>query len=77
MGVQDLSSVRMFENMSKFHGTFGILATMLPPAQPAIAGESSGEVEPTDPHTVLKTLTAPAHSHDQASSLPRLSHIPR
>ncbi|GJU30648.1 hypothetical protein Tco_1174237 [Tanacetum coccineum] len=39
-----------------------LLATMLPLAQPAIAGKSSGAAEPTIPHTVPKTLTEPAHS---------------
>ncbi|GJR33392.1 putative ribonuclease H-like domain-containing protein [Tanacetum coccineum] len=64
---------KMFANMRlNFHGdTMPLLATMLPPAQPAIAGESSGEAEPTIPHTVPETLTEPAHSHDQASSPPR------
>ncbi|GJT77629.1 anticodon-binding aminoacyl-tRNA synthetase, class 1a [Tanacetum coccineum] len=61
---------KMFANMRlNFHGdTMPLLATMLPPAQPAIAGKSSGEAESTIPHTVLETLTEPAHSHDQASS---------
>ncbi|GJX92636.1 hypothetical protein Tco_0347222, partial [Tanacetum coccineum] len=58
------------------HDTMPLLATMLPPAQPAIAGESSGEAEPTDPHIVPETLTEPAHSHDQASSPPRPTTIP-
>ncbi|GKC39952.1 hypothetical protein Tco_1052336 [Tanacetum coccineum] len=53
-----------------------LLATMLPPAQPAIAGESSGEAEPTIPYTVPETLTEPAHSYDQASSPPRPTTIP-
>ncbi|GJT53371.1 putative ribonuclease H-like domain-containing protein [Tanacetum coccineum] len=52
------------------------LATMLPPAQPAIAGDSSGEAEPTIPHTVPEILTEPAHSHDQASSPPGPTTIP-
>ncbi|GKD98817.1 hypothetical protein Tco_1382714 [Tanacetum coccineum] len=69
---------KMFANMRlNFHGdTMPLLATMLPPAQPAIAGESSGEAEPTIPHTVPETLTEPAHSHDQASSPPRPTTIP-
>ncbi|GJX40605.1 putative ribonuclease H-like domain-containing protein [Tanacetum coccineum] len=55
-----------------FHGdTMPLLATMLPPAQPAIAGESAGDAEPTIPYTVPETLTEPAHSHAQASSPPR------
>ncbi|GJZ83560.1 hypothetical protein Tco_0648733 [Tanacetum coccineum] len=68
----------MFANMRlNFHGdTMPLLATMLPPAQPAIAGESSGEAEPTIPHTAPETLTEPAHSHDQASSSPRPTTIP-
>ncbi|GJU35853.1 hypothetical protein Tco_1184207 [Tanacetum coccineum] len=53
-----------------------LLATMLPPAQPVIAGESSGEAEPTIPHTIPETLTEPSHSHDQASSPPRPTTIP-
>ncbi|GJU56612.1 hypothetical protein Tco_1230326 [Tanacetum coccineum] len=69
---------KMFANMRlNFHGdTMPLLATMLPPAQPAIAGKSSGEAEPTIPHTVPETLTEPAHSHDQASSPPRPTTIP-
>ncbi|GKF21575.1 hypothetical protein Tco_0070213 [Tanacetum coccineum] len=59
---------KMFANMRlNFHGdTMPLLATMLPPAQPAIAGEGSGAAEPTIPDTVPETLTEPAHSHDQA-----------
>ncbi|GJW26016.1 hypothetical protein Tco_0039827 [Tanacetum coccineum] len=69
---------KMFANMRlNFHrDTMPLLATMLPPAQPAIAGESSGEAELTIPHTIPKTLTKPAHSHDQASSPPRQTTIP-
>ncbi|GJY23313.1 hypothetical protein Tco_0396971 [Tanacetum coccineum] len=69
---------KMFANMRlNFHGDImPLLETMLPPAQPAIAGESSGEAEPTIPHTVPETLTEPAHSHDQASSPPRPTTIP-
>ncbi|GJV98033.1 hypothetical protein Tco_1549610 [Tanacetum coccineum] len=69
---------KMFANMRlNFHGdTMPLLATMLPPAQPAIAGDSSGEAEPTLPHTVPEILTAPAHSHDQASSPPGPTTIP-
>ncbi|GJU82963.1 hypothetical protein Tco_1285328 [Tanacetum coccineum] len=61
----------MFANMRlNFHGdSMLLLATMLPPAQPAIAGESSREAEP-------ETLTEPAHSLDQASSPPRPTTIP-
>ncbi|GJW21323.1 hypothetical protein Tco_0031945 [Tanacetum coccineum] len=68
----------MFANMRlNFHGdSMPLLAIMLPPAQPAIAGESSGEAKPTDPHIVPETLTEPAHSHDQASSPPRPTTIP-
>ncbi|GKB41542.1 hypothetical protein Tco_0886484 [Tanacetum coccineum] len=45
---------KMFANMRlNFHGdTMPLLATMLPPALPAIAGDSSREAEPTIPHTV-------------------------
>ncbi|GKF53540.1 hypothetical protein Tco_0160450 [Tanacetum coccineum] len=69
---------KMFANMRlNFHGeNMPLLATMLPPAQPAIAGESSGEAEPTIPHRVPETLTEPAYSHDQASSPPRPTTIP-
>ncbi|GJX01146.1 synaptobrevin, longin-like domain protein, partial [Tanacetum coccineum] len=69
---------KMFANMRlNFHGdTMPLLATMLPPAQPAIASESSGEAEPTIPHIVPETLTEPTHSHDQASSPPRPTTIP-
>ncbi|GJW00510.1 retrovirus-related pol polyprotein from transposon TNT 1-94 [Tanacetum coccineum] len=48
-----------------------LLATMLPPAQPAIAGESSREAEPSNPQTVPETITEPDHSHDQAFTPPR------
>ncbi|GKA55439.1 hypothetical protein Tco_0754388 [Tanacetum coccineum] len=69
---------KMFANMRlNFHGDhMPLLATMLPPAQPAIAGESSKEVAPSHPPTVPETLTKPAHSHDQASSPPRQTTIP-
>ncbi|GJX42148.1 hypothetical protein Tco_0257138 [Tanacetum coccineum] len=70
---------KMFANMRlNFHGdTMPLLATMLPPAQPAIAGESSGEAEPTIPHTVPETLMKPFNSHVQGnSSPPRRNHIP-
>ncbi|GJU88502.1 retrovirus-related pol polyprotein from transposon TNT 1-94 [Tanacetum coccineum] len=68
-------TVKLVSNKD-MHDTMPLLATMLPPAQPAIAGESSGEAEPTIPHTVPETLTEPAHSHDQASSPPRPTTIP-
>ncbi|GJZ66905.1 hypothetical protein Tco_0630145, partial [Tanacetum coccineum] len=48
-----------------------LLGTMLPPAQAAIAGESSGEAAPSHPQTVLETITEPDHSHDHASTPPR------
>ncbi|GKG49979.1 hypothetical protein Tco_0518753, partial [Tanacetum coccineum] len=48
-----------------------LLATMLPPAQPAIAGESSGEAEPSNSQTVPETIIEPDHSHDQAFTPPR------
>ncbi|GJT98922.1 hypothetical protein Tco_1094440 [Tanacetum coccineum] len=48
-----------------------LLATMLPPAQAAIAGESSGEAAPSNPQTVPKTLTEPDHSHAHESTPPR------
>ncbi|GJY03548.1 hypothetical protein Tco_0369488 [Tanacetum coccineum] len=64
---------KMFANMRlNFHGDhMPLLATMLPPAQPAIAGESSGEAEPSNPQTVPETITEPDHSHDQAFTPPR------
>ncbi|GJT48655.1 putative ribonuclease H-like domain-containing protein [Tanacetum coccineum] len=47
------------------------LATMLPPAQAAIAGESSGEAAPSNPQIVPETITEPDHSHDHESTPPR------
>ncbi|GJS36835.1 hypothetical protein Tco_0535217 [Tanacetum coccineum] len=63
----------MFANMRlNFHGDhMPLLATMLPPAQPAIAGESLEEAEPSHPPTVPDTITEPDHSHDQAFTPPR------
>ncbi|GJV70703.1 hypothetical protein Tco_1490698, partial [Tanacetum coccineum] len=46
-------------------------ATMLPPAQAAIASESSGEAAPSNPQTVPETLTEPDHSHAHESTPPR------
>ncbi|GJS02136.1 hypothetical protein Tco_0318644 [Tanacetum coccineum] len=48
-----------------------LLGTMLPPAQAAIAGESSGEAAPSNPQTVPETIIEPDHSHDQESTPPR------
>ncbi|GKC37114.1 hypothetical protein Tco_1049498 [Tanacetum coccineum] len=48
-----------------------LLGTMLPPAQAAIAGESSGEDAPSNPQTVPATITEPDHSHDHESTPPR------
>ncbi|GJY17357.1 putative ribonuclease H-like domain-containing protein [Tanacetum coccineum] len=48
-----------------------LLDTMLPPAQAAIAGESSGEAAPSNPQTVPETITEPDHSHDHESTPPR------
>ncbi|GJU83959.1 putative ribonuclease H-like domain-containing protein [Tanacetum coccineum] len=64
---------KMFANMRlNFHGDhMPLLATMLPPAQPAIADESSEEVEPSQPPTVPDTITESDHSHDQAFTPPR------
>ncbi|GKE15269.1 hypothetical protein Tco_1422846 [Tanacetum coccineum] len=64
---------KMFANMRlNFHGDhMPLLATMLPPAQPAIAGESLEEAEPSHPPTVPATITEPDHSHDQAFTPPR------
>ncbi|GJX57037.1 putative ribonuclease H-like domain-containing protein [Tanacetum coccineum] len=64
---------KMFANMRlNFQGDhMPLLATMLPPAQPAIAGESSGEAEPSNLQTVPEIITEPDHSHDQAFTPPR------
>ncbi|GJZ59025.1 hypothetical protein Tco_0614841, partial [Tanacetum coccineum] len=64
---------KMFANMRlNFHGDhMPLLATMLPPAQAAIAGDSSGEDAPSNPQTVPETITEPDHSHDHASTPPR------
>ncbi|GKB53335.1 hypothetical protein Tco_0904088 [Tanacetum coccineum] len=48
-----------------------LMGTMLPPAQAAIVGESSGEDAPSNPQTVPATITEPDHSHDHASTPPR------
>ncbi|GJR10871.1 hypothetical protein Tco_0793523 [Tanacetum coccineum] len=48
-----------------------LLGTMLPPAQAAIAGESSGEAAPSNPQTVPETINEPDHSHDHESTPPR------
>ncbi|GJY82692.1 hypothetical protein Tco_0496068 [Tanacetum coccineum] len=64
---------KMFANMRlNFQGDhMPLLATMLPPAQAAIAGESSGEAAPSNPQTVPETITEPDHSHDHESTPPR------
>ncbi|GJV29085.1 hypothetical protein Tco_1385533 [Tanacetum coccineum] len=64
---------KMFANMRlNFQGNhMPLLGTMLPPAQAAITGESSGEAAPSNPQTVLKTITDPDHSHDHESTPPR------
>ncbi|GKB59127.1 hypothetical protein Tco_0915313, partial [Tanacetum coccineum] len=48
-----------------------LLATMLPPTQAAIAGESSGEAAPSNPQTVPETITEPDHSYNHESTPPR------
>ncbi|GKB29534.1 hypothetical protein Tco_0868935 [Tanacetum coccineum] len=48
-----------------------LLATMLSPAQAAVAGESSGEAAPSNPQTVLETLPKLDHSHADESTPPR------
>ncbi|GKB72391.1 hypothetical protein Tco_0933803 [Tanacetum coccineum] len=60
----------MFANMRlNFQGDhMPLLGTMLPPAQAAIAGESSGEAAPSNPQTVPPTITEPDHSHDHEST---------
>ncbi|GKB93098.1 hypothetical protein Tco_0979235, partial [Tanacetum coccineum] len=64
---------KLFANMRlNFQGDhMPLLATMLPPAQAAIAGESSGEAAPSNPQTVPETITEPDHSHDHESTPPR------
>ncbi|GJT30418.1 hypothetical protein Tco_0910693 [Tanacetum coccineum] len=46
-----------------------LLATMLPPSQAAITGESSGEDAPSHPQTVPATITEPDHSHDHMNNM--------
>ncbi|GKF58058.1 hypothetical protein Tco_0171595, partial [Tanacetum coccineum] len=60
---------KMFANMRlNFQGNhMPLLGTMLPPAQAAIAGESSGEAAPSNPQTVPE----PDHSHDHETTPPR------
>ncbi|GJR00118.1 hypothetical protein Tco_0523102 [Tanacetum coccineum] len=48
-----------------------LMDTMLPPAQAAIAGESSGEAAQSNPQTVPETITEPDHSHDHEPTPPR------
>ncbi|GJY25821.1 hypothetical protein Tco_0400547 [Tanacetum coccineum] len=64
---------KMFANMRlNFQGDhMPLLGTMLPPAQAAIAGESSGEAAPSNPQIVPETITEPDHSHDHVSTPPR------
>ncbi|GKA29176.1 hypothetical protein Tco_0715421 [Tanacetum coccineum] len=64
---------KMFANMRlNFQGNhMPLLATMFPPAQDAIASESSGEAAPSNPQTVHETITKPDHSHDNESTPPR------
>ncbi|GJX55260.1 hypothetical protein Tco_0285157 [Tanacetum coccineum] len=64
---------KMFANMRlNFHGDhMPLLASMLAPAQPAIAGESSGEAELSVPPNVPETVTETVHSHEQVSTPPR------
>ncbi|GKD39216.1 hypothetical protein Tco_1259423 [Tanacetum coccineum] len=64
---------KMFANMRlNFQGDhMPLLATMLPPAQAAIAGASSGEAAPSTPQTVPETITESDHSHDHESTPPR------
>ncbi|GJT07632.1 hypothetical protein Tco_0842094 [Tanacetum coccineum] len=63
---------KMFANMrlNFYEDHMPLLGTMLPPAQAAIAGESLGEAAPSNPQTVPKTITEPAHSHDHESTPP-------
>ncbi|GJS28717.1 hypothetical protein Tco_0489337, partial [Tanacetum coccineum] len=68
----------MFANMRlNFQGNhMPLLATMLPPPQAAIAGESSGEDAPSHPQTVPATITEPDHSHDHVSITSRPTTTP-
>ncbi|GJZ43318.1 hypothetical protein Tco_0590573 [Tanacetum coccineum] len=63
----------MFANMRlNFHGDhMPSLASMVAPAQPAIAGESLGEAELSVPPNVPETVTEIVHSHEQVSTPPR------
>ncbi|GJU47635.1 hypothetical protein Tco_1204901 [Tanacetum coccineum] len=63
----------MFANMRlNFHGDpMPLVASMLAPAQPAIAGESSGEAEPSVPPNVPETMIETVCSHEQGSTPPR------
>ncbi|GJV92485.1 hypothetical protein Tco_1540298 [Tanacetum coccineum] len=63
---------KMFANMRlNFHGDhMPLLATMLPPAQPAIAGESLGEAEPSNPQTGPSSDPNPASSSQPPASEP-------
>ncbi|GKB08079.1 hypothetical protein Tco_0836363 [Tanacetum coccineum] len=65
----------MFANMRlNFQGDhMPLLATMLPPPQAAIAGESLGEDAPSHPQTVPATITEPDHSHDHVSTPSKLT----
>ncbi|GJU91417.1 hypothetical protein Tco_1303840 [Tanacetum coccineum] len=69
---------KMFANMRlNFQGNhMPLLATMLPPPQAAIAGESSGEDAPSHPPTVPATITEPDHSHDHVSTPSRPTTTP-
>ncbi|GKE35951.1 hypothetical protein Tco_1455273 [Tanacetum coccineum] len=69
---------KMFANMRlNFQGDhMPLLATMLPPPQAAIAGESSGEDAPSHPQTVPATITEPDHSHDHVSTPSRPTTTP-
>ncbi|GJU39491.1 hypothetical protein Tco_1192448 [Tanacetum coccineum] len=66
---------KMFANMRlNFQGDhMPLLGTMLPPAQAAIAGESSGEDALSNPQTVPATIIEPDHSHNHESTPPRLT----
>ncbi|GJT93569.1 hypothetical protein Tco_1082414 [Tanacetum coccineum] len=67
-----IDTAKMFANMRlNFQGDhMPLLGTMLPPAQAAIAGESSGEAAPSNPQTVPETINEPDHSHDHVSTPP-------
>ncbi|GJY49647.1 hypothetical protein Tco_0439603 [Tanacetum coccineum] len=74
--INNLKKFLMFPRLNFQGDHMPLLATMLPPAQAAIAGESSGEAAPSNPQTVPETITEPDHSHDHESIPPRPTTTP-